>query len=138
MANTLTEARDAVLAVARTAWLAAAPTAPLYYDNLDTQSPATPTTFARATIRWAGGSRAALGPNGTWRRDGFLIIQIFVPHGSGTDALMTLAEAMTAAFENPGATGNVWFRDAGPQDIGSDGVYDQVNVVTQFQFDRQI
>jgi hypothetical protein len=138
MANTLAEARDAVLGVVRTAWIAAAPTAPLIYDNLDTSAPVVPTTFARATIRWVGSSRAALGPSGTWRREGLVFVQIFVPHGSGVSALDPLAEALTNALESPGAIGNVWFRDAGPTDIGSDGVYHQMNVVAQFQFDHTV
>jgi len=132
---TLAQARDSVLALVRAAWLTVAPAAPLVYDNVDSSAPAVPTTFGRATVRWVGSSRAALGPNGLWRREGLVFVQIFVPHGSTTVTVDSIAEALVRALENPGATGNIWFRDAGPSDIGSDGVYHQCNVVASFIFD---
>lgn len=138
MANTMAEARDAIYGLLTPAWNAASASAPLFYDNKDGQAPAVPTTWGRLSIRWAGGSRAALGPNGTWRRTGFVFAQIFVPHGSKTASADAIGEALTQALESPGAVGNIWFRDAGPQDIGSDGAYHQVNVTAQFQFDRII
>ena len=134
--TTMAEARDAINGMLTPVWNTASGSAPLFYDNKDGQAPAVTGTYGRIAIRWAGGTRAALGPNGTWRRAGFVFIQIFVPHGSKTTVADGIAEALTQALELPGAVQNIWFRDAGPQDIGSDGTYHQVNVVAEFQYDR--
>lgn len=139
MASTYAEARDALNLLAKTAWDAATGGAPLLYDNVDGERPAQPTTFGRVTVRFMSGQKASLGGTSggrLFRREGLLYVQIFTPHGRGPGPADAIAQALVAAIEDPGATGNIWFRDVGAQEIGSDGGYWQVNVTARFQFDR--
>ena len=139
MAETYSEARDAINALVTTAWSAVAPSSPLLYDNLDSERPATPTFFGRVTVRFFDGRQASLGSvagGRVFRREGLVYVQVFTPHGKGLTQANVVSEALVRAIENPGATGNIWFRDAHASEIGSDGAYYQINVVARFQYDR--
>lgn len=138
MANTFAEARDAIAAVVRAAWIGAT-AAPLVYDGFD-QDPPDDAIFGRLTVRYERGERASLGP-ARFRRFGRVYVQIFVPltkRGASAD-YDPIAHAVAGVLENPGATaGNVWFRNVGLQEIGVDrlGQYFQVQVTAEFTFDR--
>lgn len=138
MTQTYAEARDAINALVTTAWNAAAPGAPLLYDNLDSERPAVPAFFGRVTVRFFDGRLASLGNASggrVYRREGLVYVQVFTPHGKGLTQANVVSEALVRAIENPGATGNIWFRDAHASEIGSDGAYYQINVVARFQYD---
>lgn len=136
MASTQAEARDALLGLIKPAWDAAAPSgAPLYYDNLDAARPDPPRFFGRVTVRFQGSAGVAVG-GGQWRRRGLVVVQVFTPHGSGVVERDAVVEALTRALEDPGAVENIRILDPGPEDIGSDGTYDQTNVKAGFQYDR--
>ncbi len=136
MADTYEEARDALSAFTTTAWNTQTGSAPLRYDNLDGDRPDPPSLFGRLHIRHFQGTRAALGPKTRFRRVGRLYLQVFVPVGTGMEGLDQTSEALVEAFEDAGAVDNIWFRDIGMREVGSDGDYHQTNVEVDFTFDR--
>lgn len=52
------------------------------------------------------------------------------------ESLDQVSNALVEAFEDAGAIGNIWFRDAGAREVGMDSEYSQVNVEVDFTFDR--
>ena len=138
MAATLAEARDAISMLVTSAWTGAVAGAPLVYDNLDAQEPPTGTAlWGRLSVQFDEATRASLGNDGgaLFRRRGRLYVQIFIPHGKDVTPALSLADTLVRAIEKPGHVGNVWFRDVGAEQIGSDGAYWQMNVHAEFQYD---
>jgi hypothetical protein len=138
MTSTLAEARDAISSLVTTTWTGAAAGAPLLYDNLDAQeTPAGTALWGRLTVQFDEATRASLGNDGgaLFRRRGRLYVQVFIPHGKDVTPALSLADTLVRAIERPGHTGNVWFRDVGAEQIGSDGAYWQINIRADFQFD---
>lgn len=133
MAQNYAEAQDEILAHVKAAWEGQT-SAPLEYDNIDSQRPESVTTFGRATVRFRDGDIAALG-TGMHRITGFIFVQVFVPHGDGKSGAYAIAQALVDALRVPGQVNNIWFRRPGAEDIGSDGTYYQVNVKAEFTFD---
>ncbi len=136
MANTYEEARDELTAFIRTQWELVDPTAPLFYDQVGAERPSPPEFFGRVTVRFFSGTRATLGSNSRFRRVGRVFVQIFNPNDSGMEALDRMGQALVASLEDAGAVGNIWFRDIGERDVGTDGTYYQINTEADFIFDR--
>ena len=139
--STQTGAVKALLTLAKATWEANTPAStPFYYDNKDAQRPSTPALFGRASVRRNFGERASLGSAGSNskvnRRYGDLYIQIFVPQGSGQYEVRVLADAMALAFEDADHTIGLRLRDTSINELGADGTYWQINVVTSFTYDR--
>ncbi|MEE8551509.1 MAG: phage tail terminator-like protein [Gemmatimonadota bacterium] len=139
MAATYEEARDLLSAFVTTNWNVATSSAPLLYDNLNADRPATPSLFGRLNIQHVSGMLAALGAS-RFRRMGVLSVQVFVPLGSGTQQADQVAESLVEALEGVGPTTleNVWLRNIGMREVGPDGTYHQVNVEADFTFDRVV
>jgi len=140
MLDTQTKVVDALLGFISTTWNSNAGGAPLYYDNKDAERPAVPALFGRASIRHTFGERASLGSAGSMskinRRFGDAYIQIFVPQGSGQNQARDLADAVSFALEDADYTIGVRLRDTQINELGADGTYWQINVVTSFSYDR--
>lgn len=139
MANTSAEARDLVSALITSAWNTQVPGAPLFYTNQQTDRPDVPTLFGRMHMQFVDRAQITLGSvaDGVrFRAAGTIFVQVFVPLGTGTDEYDAVCDALVVALENAGAAQNVWFRDVGMREIGSDGTYYQTNVEAAFQFDR--
>ena len=141
MASTQMQAVDALLGLAKTTWEANTPAStPFYYDNQDATRPSTPSLFGRAVLRHNFGERASLGSAGSGskvnRRYGDLYIQIFVPQGDGQYTARTLADAMALAFEDADNSIGLRLQDTSINELGADGTYWQINVVTSFTYDR--
>ena len=139
MASTYEEARDLISAFVTTEWNTATSSAPLLYDNLNADRPATPSLFGRLFIQHVSGMLAALGAS-RFRRMGILSVQVFVPLGSGTQQADQVAESLVEALEGVGplVLENIWFRNIGMREVGPDGTYHQVNVEADFTFDRVV
>ena len=140
MADNQNDVVDALLGFVTTTWGVNANGAPLYYDNKDAQRPAKPAMFGRATVRHTFGERASLGAAGSNskvnRRYGDVYLQIFVPQGSGQTQARTMADAVAFALEDAPSSIGVRLRDTQINELGADGTYWQINVVTGFSYDR--
>ncbi len=134
------EAQDAVLSLVKTTWDANANGAELFYDNKGADRPDVPAIFGRTVVRHTFSERASIGSAGNGskvnRRFADVYVQIFCPQGSSTDTIRTLAESMANALEDADHTIGVRIRDTQINELGSDGVYWQLNVVTSFSYDR--
>lgn len=137
MAQTQNEATTELVGLVKTTWEANAAGAPLYYDNEDSERPDTLAVFGRVAVRHEAGTRNTLGPNGIFRRFGTLYVQLFIKQGSGVTELRTLSDAIAHALEDVPASFGVFVRDVNVQELGSDGVYWQINVAAEFSYDRQ-
>lgn len=140
MPSTIEEARNILSNFARTEWESATTAAgfsgaPLSYDNLDFDPPNAP--WGRLSVKHNEMSRASLGSaTALFRRTGMLSLQIFIPIGLGTLPADRIADPLVQAFEVPGQTDNIWFRNARVREIGPDGTYYQTNFQVEFVWDR--
>ena len=138
--DTQNEVVDSLMTFVTSTWVAAANGAPLYYDNQDAERPDVPSIFGRTVVRHTFGERASLGSAGSGskvnRRYGDLYIQMFVPQGDGQEKLRALADSMAFALEDASFTIGVRLGDTQINELGTDGVYWQINVVTGFNYDR--
>lgn len=137
MPNSTTAAEDVLLGIVTTAWAANTPAGtPLLYNNLDSDRPNPPALFGRAVVRESVGGYAGVGTT-RMRRPGTLFIQLFVPQGAGTKTINDLSNALVNALKNASVVtlDGIRLRDIGSNELGSDGVYHQVNVQASFEYD---
>jgi len=132
---TFLEARDVMFSVFKTVW------DNLGYTAVWTDVPATPpdseTVWARAVIRHAEGGQGSLaGAYGAqrWERIGTLHIQIFAPIGDGNNAGYSAAQSVVDAYQNF-KHDCLWFRSVRLNEVGSDGAFEQFNVLATFIYD---
>jgi hypothetical protein len=128
------EARDEMLAVFNAAWQAES--LPVVWSDLPSEIPSTQTPWARVTIRHSTSNQSSLsGASGAkmWDRMGTLWVQIFTPIGGGNVEGYRLAQLVTNAFQ-AAKSGEVWFRNSRINEVGSDGAFEQINVLTDFLY----
>lgn len=135
---TLTEARDTILTVFKTAWDAATPPFPVVYQDEPTQKPTTLTPWARVKVEHVTGRQRTLcGSDGNMRftREGIMWVQIFSPMGLGQFNSDALAEVILLALEGARFDGG-FFKRVRINEIGSDGAWYCTNVVADFEWDQ--
>lgn len=137
MPNSTTAAEDILLGIVQTAWTANTPAGtPLFFNNLDSDRPTVPALFGRAVVREGVGGYAGLGVT-RLRRPGTLFVQLFVPQGSGTKTINDLANALVVALQTASVVtlDGIRLRDIGATELGTDGIYFQVNVQASYDYD---
>jgi hypothetical protein len=135
---TRAEAVDQVFALVSTAW---GSTGPIDWpDKVQAAGvvfpPTAATPWLRARLQYlpAGqGSLAGAGGARMWDRVGVLTIQVFSPRGSGLPAGFTLAKILEDALEGAATPGQVWFRNVHTRHVGADGMFNQFNVIAEFE-----
>ncbi len=137
-------ARDDILKHFTAAWNAQTPPVPLHlytdkHEDLPDNAP-----FARITVKHnifeqvtVGGRVASGGAGQRFRRFGIIIVQVFTLSGGGQVASDTFVDVALAAFEGKN-TGDdkIEFRNARINEIGQDGPWFQVNVISEFTYDK--
>lgn len=129
---TFDEARDAMLAVFRSAWTA--PRVAVYTD-VPGDVPAGNVVWARPVIRTATGRQGSLtGGLGTvrWERRGVLWIQVFAPVGDGGTAGYAAAQDLVNAYQSE--RGSVWYRNIRMNEMGADGAFERFDVKADFEY----
>lgn len=138
-----TQARDEMLTLFRTAWLADAATAAapiVYWDKSEDEQLPDPNTtpiWCRATIQHAGGGNDSIG-NKIFFRTGTATIQIFTVYGSGLTNNDLAVKVALDAFQGKSTSGGVWFRNVFANEIGQDGMWFQTNVLASFEYTERI
>lgn len=135
MSLTITEAKDDILAMVKTAWDTTGKI--MIYDDIGGVIPDTADAWARTTLRHTNANQATLsGGLGTqnYDRSGILTIQIFTPSGKGLASSDIYAKLMMDAFEGKQSANGVWFRNVRLNEIGPDGNFFQTNVVVDFEY----
>ena len=143
MTATLTQARDEILDVFVTAWLADANTmnVPILYWDVKDDPPAAPNPYVRVNVQHnsTGGQATLQGEVGSrrYRRFGQAIAAIWAPIGDGLQDADTYATVARDAFEGTVTSpGNVIFRDVNVVEVGPDGGRFRVNVLAEFEYDE--
>lgn len=123
---------DEILALLKTAWDTTNYT--MLWPNVEGHKPTTKTPWARVEVNHVAGEQKAIGST-TYENIGFLIVQIFLPLGVGTNEGLTLSRTVMNAYRNVSTASQVWFRNPRFQDIGEtdDGWY-QFNVIVDFTY----
>jgi hypothetical protein len=140
MATNQIEAMDAMLGLVKTVWDANADPTRLYYDNQDVSRPDDPATFGRAIIQHSFGTQITLSNPGhgarVMRRSGQLFVQIFTPQNDGQRDIRVLSDEIAFVLEDAPASVGVRLTNVSINELGSDGTYYQVNVTSDFSYDR--
>lgn len=144
---TLTEARDAILELFETRWLADSPAvaggaAPkIFFEAVPDpgQQPQT-ASWCRIQIRHTTAEQASFGQvlgERRFRKLGIVTVQIFalMPAGNLTEA-EGLAAVARSAFERRETPNHVWFRNVRINEVGVEGTHFQMNVLADFEYDE--
>ena len=127
------QVRTAIQEDFKTHWDATeASPAPVVYDNK--HFPTDGSEYVHFNVSHAGGTIPVLG-NKHYRRNGLIILNIFVPEAEGQARADQLAEFALAWIETFEVL-NVRIRDPGMNDIGSFGAYWQANMSAAFEYDE--
>jgi len=152
MATTLQVAVDEIYGKLKTVWDAqtpaivggspATPALLLYEDTEWKGRPDEPTAdpWARVSIRHASGQQVTLADSTSkrlFRNYGAVTVQCFAPmrDNRGAPVARQLAEVVKAAFEGASTT-NVWFQSVRFNEVGREGLFFQLNVVANFEWDE--
>lgn len=142
MTATVLEAYDAMAQQFNTAWTAGAPTVPIVWPDVKSDIPDKGVAFCRFTVihnPGLGGQATLANCQGQrrYRRNGNVIIQLFVPFAGGLRTMHTLIPIAMQAFEGVDLQpSGVWFRNTRFVEVGPSGAYLQWNVTTEFEYDE--
>ena len=139
--SNITQARDEIQAVFKTAWEADADSQNVTVLYADTaQDVPTSGHWARITVRHSDGRQATLsGEVGQrrFRKFGIVTVQVFTESGDGLVTSDTLTAVAESAFQgvttNPG---RVLFRNVRTVEVGQEGNWHQSNVLASFEYDE--
>lgn len=117
-------------------WTAASRTEGVEYPNMSF-SPVANEAWARISILEFDTGNPALG-NRHKRTTGVVMVQVFVPVGSGSELKAALCDVVLGIFENKRTGSFVSFRRGKVSDVGtgSDGAWWQVNVSVPYRYDE--
>lgn len=144
MSLTPIEARDEMLALFKTIWDEGSDEVDtselsIHWPDLPFDVPDENEAWLRVTLRTATGEQATLsGSEGLKRfnRQGVIIVQVFTPVGDGMKLSYKLVKIVMGAFEGKATPNGVWFRNVRFNEVGIDGGWNQVNVLTDFNYDE--
>ncbi len=140
MSLTITEARDEMLTLVRTAFEAAKPSGSpeLLYRDLH-GSPPESGTWGRVRVQHVTGGQGSLANHSgvrRYERTGFVILELYSDAGDGMTILDNLSKAMLDAFEGATTAGGVWFRNVRLNELNPDGRWQRVQVFADFTYDE--
>ena len=145
---TIETARDDIIGLFRTAWLAdvESQNVPLFYWDIPNPAPSgedgdgNPVSWARVSVQHLPGQHQATlsGDTGQrrWRRTGIVTVQIFAPYGTGLSIGDKLGMVALRAFEGQSTPSGIWFRDVSFQEVGQDSIWFNSNVSATFEYDE--
>lgn len=152
MSLTITQARDSMLGLFRSAWLAAQVSVdvPVFWgtdakvgtkgiNSEKVEAPIADAPWARVTLQHAAAFQASLADQSNkkiFSRNGVLTVQIFTPKGKGLTQSDSLVKVVQDAFEGKATVDGVWFRNVRANEIGLDGEWHQTNVLAEFTYDE--
>lgn len=133
---TYEEAVDDIQSVLKNAWDATGHK--MFFESVRDQRETDNSAWATSTIRHGAGTQDSLGGVGhrSFLRSGVLIVQIFTHVGNGLQESYQLAKVITDAFEGKSSPNGVWFRRVRINEIGKDGMFQQLNVAIEFEYNE--
>lgn len=138
--SSFVEARDEILTLFRTAWIAQAPPVPpVIYGDIESDPPKDGTAWATAKVLHSISNQATLGESGNrrFRRHGLVVINIYTPAGDGLVAADAMSKVALDAFEGKtSASGSIWFKNVHMSEGGQDGNWHNSQVMAEFEYDE--
>lgn len=119
-----------------TEWAAAQPTVTATFGDVAT-TPPEDEAWVRLHVLSGEQRQVSMGKYRRFRRVGLVVVQIFVPAGSGDGTARELADSVADIFQGQTVSG-VIFRGTGLTRVGVDGPYIQWNATTPYQADDLI
>lgn len=140
MPATVTEARDQMSALFKTAWEAGfSPDLTVIWDDIGEPEPTSRDPWARFVVRhWEGEQGSLANHDGQRRycRRGTIFVNLFAPTGEGLSRLDQMAIVAMNAFEGATTSGGVWFRNVRLRERGVDGNWQMATVMVDFEYDE--
>lgn len=147
--STLTEARDAIMAMLRAGVLASPTTSalPLLWDDVEGDRPGynsngSPQSYLRATVRHLSSSTETIGRGpgvGKEEHQGVVVVQCFTPRGRGYADADAIAQVVKRVFQRqriPGVDG--WFVEVTAAEVPAVGPWAQINVSAPFRYSETV
>jgi hypothetical protein len=136
MVETRAEARDAILALLKTA-LVGEMALTICYDDTDTQPPtAVTSSWMRVQVKHASGNRATIGPRAKHTQAGVVFVELYTPAGDGLRTADRIAGLVADAYTGQTtAQGEIVFPTVAVKEVGIDEGWMHVNVDIEFSYD---
>ncbi len=134
---TYNDGRDLILQPLHDAWQAA-DYGPILYTDVGGKVPDSNVVWARAILRHVSGGQASLAcfdGKSRWANQGTLFVQVFGPIGDGSTAAYDAAQLVASAYKGK-RSGGVWFRNPRINEVGTTGDFEQINFMTEFNYDQ--
>ncbi len=129
---TFKQATDEMLTMVKAAW---DPTGhEMFYESVREQRETDDTPWASTVIRHASGRQLTFGKPAQFERIGTIIVSVYAQVGKGLSDPYALAKILADAFEGQSSPSGVWFRNVRINEIGRDGQFTQVNMLTDFTY----
>lgn len=143
--STITELRDAIQGMVAAGWAAEPLTQalPLLWDDVEGEKPGhdvagRPTAYGRSTVRHLSAQTESIGLGdgiGKEQHNGQLVVQVFMPRGTGYAGADAVAQAVKRFFQRqriPGIDG--WFTGVEAIEVPTTGPWTQTNIVAPFRY----
>jgi len=146
MPATYEQADDEMMATFRTAWLAgfessaiavAWPNRRFDIDSVRQGDTGEAASWARITTQHVTGKNQSIGGK-LWRNRGLITVEIRVPGEQGNSLHRKLCSIAANAFRNNTTESGVSFSNTRLREIGNDGPWYRVDVLTEFQYSEVI
>lgn len=137
MTLTANEASVELRSVLNTAWLPSGH--PILWDGKEDVRPkdgTTPWAFVVYSVLTSEVAALADERIRRYRRFGTLTVQVFTPRGDGYTEGEALGKLLTDAMESKRTPGGLIFRKVNSARIGRSGLYSQINVTSQYEYDE--
>jgi len=139
MSLTFAEAQDEMLAVVKAAYDSISGDKEIYWEAVAGDRATDDRPFFQVFLRHRSGSNAGFpsaNNRAMYRREGDITVQCFSPVGRGLSEGYADAKVFTDSFEGQSTSGGIWFRNTRVNEIGRDGEFFQMNVITEFVYDE--
>lgn len=134
----ISQARDEILAVFRTAWLASDTSKELPVKYPDVRfTPPKSGAWAAITVQHMDGGQASLANHSgvrAYENIGTVTVQIFTESGNGQVLSDELVQLVVDSYRGTRTSSGVIFHKVRPVEVGTSGTWYQVNVVANFEY----
>lgn len=134
------------MAMFRTAWLAGAesgsvpvawPNRRFNVDEMRSGDTGGPSSWARITLQHTSGVNKAIGGR-LWQNKGLITVEVRVPGEQGNSLHRKLCRTAANAFRRKSTASGVRFQESRLREIGNEGPWYRVDVLTEFQYSEVI
>lgn len=132
-----TDARDRILTPLKTVVDAQSGLYAIYDDSPKAVPTDGAVKWVRISVRHANGTRTSLGradSKSKHTQSGFVFVEIFTPRENGLQDSDILSAAFADSLRNF-SDGDIWIGDVSEVEMGPDGNWQRVDVISEFSYD---